>query len=61
MKQKPFFENDAGSVHLVSSKEFPISTTMTGIIEIVKPGAIRELHWHPMPTNGNTILPVRAA
>ncbi len=20
---------------------------MTGIIEIVKPGAIRELHWHP--------------
>lgn len=47
MKQKPFFENDAGSVHLVSSKEFPISTTMTGIIEIVKPGAIRELHWHP--------------
>ncbi|MEX0632473.1 hypothetical protein M8494_11725 [Serratia ureilytica] len=26
----------AGSVHLVSSKEFPISTTMTGIIEIVK-------------------------
>ncbi|TDB51251.1 cupin domain-containing protein [Photorhabdus khanii] len=47
MKKKPFFENDAGSVYKVSSLEFPISTTITGIIEIIKPGAVRELHWHP--------------
>ncbi|EQC01154.1 MULTISPECIES: cupin domain-containing protein [Photorhabdus] len=47
MKKKPFFENDAGSIHKVSSLEFPISTTITGIIEIIKPGAVRELHWHP--------------
>ncbi|NRN26880.1 cupin domain-containing protein [Photorhabdus heterorhabditis] len=47
LKNKPFFENDAGSIYRASSKEFPISTTITGLIEIVKPGAIRELHWHP--------------
>ncbi|WP_323836426.1 cupin domain-containing protein [Photorhabdus africana] len=47
LKNKPFFENDAGSVYRASSKEFPISTTITGLIETIKPGAIRELHWHP--------------
>ncbi|NHB91154.1 cupin domain-containing protein [Photorhabdus cinerea] len=47
LKNKPFFENDAGSIYRASSKEFPISTTITGLIEIIKPGAIRELHWHP--------------
>ncbi|SCZ51546.1 MULTISPECIES: cupin domain-containing protein [Photorhabdus] len=47
LKNKPFFENDAGSIYRASSKEFPISTTITGLIETVKPGAIRELHWHP--------------
>jgi len=47
MSKPPFFENDAGSVHLVSSKEFPVSKTITGVVEIIKPGAVRELHWHP--------------
>jgi oxalate decarboxylase len=31
----------------VDSKRFPISTTMTGIIIDLEPGALRELHWHP--------------
>ncbi|MDB6370943.1 cupin domain-containing protein [Photorhabdus bodei] len=47
LKNKPFFENDSGSIYRASSKEFPISTTITGLIEIIKPGAVRELHWHP--------------
>ncbi|WP_445493449.1 cupin domain-containing protein [Photorhabdus sp. SF281] len=47
LKNQPFFENDSGSVYRASSKEFPISTTITGLIETIKPGAIRELHWHP--------------
>lgn len=47
MDEEAFFESEAGSVHIVSSKEFPISTTITGAIEIIKPGAVRELHWHP--------------
>ena len=31
----------------VSMNEFPISTTMTGGLLRISPGAIRELHWHP--------------
>jgi oxalate decarboxylase len=31
----------------VSQAEFPISATMTGAPLIIKPGALRELHWHP--------------
>lgn len=38
---------DGGSEQLVSSKEFPISTTLTGVVLRLKPGAIREMHWHP--------------
>ncbi|MCC3704503.1 cupin domain-containing protein [Rouxiella badensis] len=47
MSVPPFFESENGSIHIVSSKEFPISQTMTGVIEIMKPGAVREMHWHP--------------
>lgn len=36
-----------GTLRLVSSKEFPISATMTGALMTLKPGALRELHWHP--------------
>ncbi len=36
-----------GSFNLVSQKEFPISTTMSGAILKLKPLAIREMHWHP--------------
>lgn len=47
MSLPPFFSSENGSVHIVSSKEFPVSQTMTGVIEIMKPGAVREMHWHP--------------
>ncbi len=36
-----------GTLRLVSEREFPISTTMTGAILRIKPGGLRELHWHP--------------
>ena len=36
-----------GEERLVSSKEFPIQKTLTGIIQDLKPGALREMHWHP--------------
>ena len=36
-----------GTFNLVSQKEFPISTTMSGAILKLKPLAIREMHWHP--------------
>jgi oxalate decarboxylase len=36
-----------GNIRLVSEREFPMSTTMTGAIMRIKPGGLRELHWHP--------------
>jgi len=45
--QKPFFDGRGGSVKLASAAQFPVSKTITGVLETVKPGAVRELHWHP--------------
>jgi len=45
--QKPFRRYPDGEVRLASAKEFPISTTMTGALLNLDPGALRELHWHP--------------
>src|SRR4051812_25951088 len=36
-----------GTNRLVSQREFPISTTVTGALMRIKPGGMRELHWHP--------------
>jgi oxalate decarboxylase len=39
--------NSQAARSTVSENEFPISTTMTGALLIIQPGALRELHWHP--------------
>ena len=36
-----------GTMRAVSELEFPISTTITGALLIIEPGALRALHWHP--------------
>jgi oxalate decarboxylase len=36
-----------GREYMVSSKEFPIQTTLTAVRMDLQPGALRELHWHP--------------
>ena len=36
-----------GEMRIVSEREFPLSTTMTGALLTINPGAMRELHWHP--------------
>lgn len=41
---RPF---QGGDLRIVSSEEFPISTTMTGATMTIRAGAIRALHWHP--------------
>lgn len=38
---------NGGNVRIVSSREFPISTTITGALMSLDPGALREPHWHP--------------
>ena len=44
---KPTRESDAGSVKIIDSRNFPASAKIASAIVTVKPGCIRELHWHP--------------
>lgn len=44
---KPTKESDAGSVKIIDSRNFPASEKIAAAIVTVKPGCIRELHWHP--------------
>jgi oxalate decarboxylase len=46
LAQKPH-ELRGVKLRLVSAKEFPISSTMTGALMDIAPGALRTLHWHP--------------
>ncbi|MFZ0819741.1 MAG: cupin domain-containing protein [Candidatus Acidiferrales bacterium] len=36
-----------GTERIVSSVEFPIQTTVSAVLMDLKPGGVRELHWHP--------------
>jgi oxalate decarboxylase len=44
---KPTKENAGGSVRIVDSKLFPASKAVSAALVAIKPGGIRELHWHP--------------
>jgi oxalate decarboxylase len=45
-KMKPSKETAGGSVKIVDRKNFP-ATNIAAAIVTVKPGGLRELHWHP--------------
>lgn len=47
LKDAHIEEFPGGDIRVVSQKEFPINTTLTSALMTVKPGAFRELHWHP--------------
>jgi oxalate decarboxylase len=47
MAQLPSARLPGGEERRVTAKEFPISTTITGVIVDLQPGALREPHWHP--------------
>lgn len=40
-------ETKGGSVRIVDSRNFPTSKHIAAVLVIVKPGGMRELHWHP--------------
>jgi oxalate decarboxylase len=44
---KPTFEDAGGSVRIVDSSVFVASKTVAAALVILKPGAMREMHWHP--------------
>ncbi len=37
----------SGEVKIIDSRNFPISKTVAAAVVTVKPGGLRELHWHP--------------
>lgn len=43
----PTVRSAGGEVRIVDSSNFPVSTSVTAGIVTLKPGAMRELHWHP--------------
>lgn len=47
LAQKPDFEGPGGTVRIVDSSNFPVSKTTAAALVEIKPGAMRELHWHP--------------
>ena len=46
-KMKPTHQTAGGEVRIVDSANFPISTGVAAAMVTLKPGALREMHWHP--------------
>lgn len=44
---KPVKEDAGGSVRIVDSTNFTAAKAIAAALVILKPGAIREMHWHP--------------
>ena len=44
---EPTIANQAGEVRIVDSRNFPASKHIAVALLIIKPGHMRELHWHP--------------
>lgn len=43
----PTKQSDAGNVKIIDSRNFPASQKIASAIVTVKPGCMREMHWHP--------------
>jgi oxalate decarboxylase len=46
-QQAPDYQTQSGSIKIVDSTRFTVSTTTAAALLTIKPGAVRELHWHP--------------
>ncbi len=56
LSQRPFETFKGGLEWRVDGSQFPISTTMTGVVLEMEAGALRELHWHPNAAEWQYIL-----
>jgi oxalate decarboxylase len=43
----PTADRAGGTIRIVDSKIFPVAKTIASSLFTMKPGALRELHWHP--------------
>ena len=60
MAQKPRVSTPGGALYIASSKEFPMSTTLTGMVLKLKGGAMHEPHWHTDANEWHYVLKGRA-
>jgi oxalate decarboxylase len=44
---KPTKESSSGTIHVADSSNFNVATTVAAALVTVRPGGIREMHWHP--------------
>jgi oxalate decarboxylase len=47
MASQPRVKTLGGTIHVASAREYPIATTMTGMVTKLRPGAMHAPHWHP--------------
>lgn len=45
-KMAPTYSSKSGAVRIVDTRNFPVSNTIAAAHVVVKPGGLRELHWH---------------
>jgi oxalate decarboxylase len=43
----PTRETKGGTVHVADSRNFTVSTTVAAALLTIRPGGMREMHWHP--------------
>jgi oxalate decarboxylase family bicupin protein len=53
-------QTSGGSVKIADSLNFPISKTVAAAEVVIKPGAIREMHWHPTADEWSFFMSGRA-
>ena len=61
LAQVPHAVYRGGREWRVDASRFPISTTITGVILDLDPGALRELHWHPNADEWQYVIDGRVA
>ncbi len=61
MDLAPKIDTKGGQLRLATQKEFPMSKSMSGGVMTLKPGSIREMHWHPNANEWHYYLNGQAA
>jgi oxalate decarboxylase len=61
LAQDPYATFSKGREWRVDASKFPISTTITGVVLDLDPGALRELHWHPNADEWQYVIGGRVA
>ncbi|TVY60884.1 Oxalate decarboxylase OxdC [Lachnellula suecica] len=55
-KQAPTFDVEGGSIKIIDPTTFPVASEFSAAIVTVKPGAVREIHWHSTSDEWNFFI-----